>query len=123
MLAMIVGVTAIHADRFKNVKPITWTFHIFWSIPFAALIAYIYFHYKVHDWYLIGALLLERLSCYNIILNKIRNEAFFYIGAQSKTEAWTDRIIELWKNAYPIVWVSSTVCWIAINVMRAIKFI
>lgn len=119
---MIVGVTAIHANMFKNQKPITWTFHIFWSIPFAVLI-YLAWRLYQHDGWLVAALLLERLSCYNIILNKIRNEAFFYIGAQSKTEAWTDKIIELWKNAYPIVWVSSTVCWIAINVMRAIKFI
>lgn len=114
-------VTSIHAKRFADNQPITWTFHIFWSIPFAALIFLVFREYR--DWWLVAALILERLSWYNIVLNKLRDKPIFYIGAQSKNEAWTDKIIELWSKNFALVFFVSATLWICVNVMKGINFL
>lgn len=111
MLAMIVAVCKIQAGIFaKNTSIGTW-FHVLWACPFAGYVIVLFF-ITHHNYWLSAALALEHFAFFNPILNYIRQKPFFYLGVKTKTEAWTDIVLEAIDNAYPIIWVAIVLLFI-----------
>ena len=102
MMVMIVIVAIIHKDWFAANKPVGFWFHIGWAIPFSAFIAVVFF--VTHNYLLTAALILQRFDFFNPILNLLRKEYLFYLGSATMTEAWLDRLLEIYNNSYPYIW-------------------
>jgi len=95
-----VAIADYHAGKFDAGKSIN---HTFWAFVVGSVILLFTIVSKWNWWYG-GALLLERMWCFNPVLNLIRKKPFFYVHSDKVGGSLLDSIIG---NAYPYVFISS----------------
>lgn len=89
-----------HASLFDHQKKIN---HTFWALVVGVVIG-VFTWASRWDWWFAGALLAERMWCFNPMLNLIRHKPFFYVHSDKVGGSWLDSKIG---NAYPYVFATS----------------
>lgn len=111
-LCVQLAIAKYHAECFDEGKSIN---HTFWAIVVGILIG-LFTWVSKWDWYLCGALVLERIWCFNPLLNLLRHPSkpFFYTHSQKVGGSWLDSKIG---NSYPYIFMGSLAAFIAVNII------
>jgi len=91
-----------HAHRFDQQKPIN---HTLWAFVVGVVI-FLFTYVSKWNLYFCGALVLERVWCFNPMLNLIRHKPFFYTHSEKVGGSWIDAKIGNW---YPYIFVASLI--------------
>ena len=101
-LFMNLAIAEYHASLFDNNKKIN---HFWWGCAVGGVIVLFTYAGK-WDWWFFGALIAERMWCFNPMLNFLRKpkKPFFYVHSDKVGGSWLDSIIG---DAYPYVFATS----------------
>lgn len=96
-----------HAGQFDAGKTIN---HFFWAICTGIAIG-VFTYVSKWNWWFCGALVFERLWCFNPMLNFLRKpkKPFFYTHSDKVGGSWMDSVIG---NAYPFIFGASLIGFI-----------
>jgi len=109
-MCMNLAIASYHAERFDANKKIN---HTFWAIVVGIVIG-MFTWVSRWDWFLCGALVMERIFAFNPLLNFLRKprKPFFYTHS-SPNGSWLDSKIG---NSYPYVFMGALAGFIALNI-------
>ena len=110
-LFLIIVVTFVHEQWFKENLPTGPFFHLGFSLVYIVPMIWIGSSPQ-HSLFLTAAIAVERFSFYNPLLNMMREKPFFYLSVNNTNPSLWDKIEIRWGKLYPLVWVLSLTIFI-----------